>query len=71
MIFQTLIDSNISYEDYTTVISEEERYRRMKEDIRMTKNQRSNAEKDELNEESKKKHRIFYMYKNVCHCYKK
>ena len=71
MIFQTLIDSNISYEDYTTVISEEERYRRMKEDIRMTKNQRSNAEKDELNEESKKKRRIFYMYKNVCHCYKK
>ena len=54
LIHQALIHSNISHEECTTIISEEEKYRRMKEDVRMTKSQRSDAEKNELNEESKK-----------------
>ena len=54
LIHQALIHSNISHEKCTTIISEEVKYKRMKEDVRMTKGQRSDAEKNELNEESKK-----------------
>ena len=54
LIYQALIDSNISQEEHTTVINEEEKYRRMKEDIGMRKSQRSDADKDELNEENEK-----------------
>ena len=45
-ISQALIDSNTSHKEYIKIINEEEKYRRMKEDVRM--------KKDELNKESKK-----------------
>ena len=48
MITKALIDSEIGSEEYTTIINEEEKYRRLEEDIRMMKSQRSNAEKDKL-----------------------
>lgn len=44
-ISNALIDSEINHEEYTTVINEEEKYRRLKEDIRMMKSQRKDAEK--------------------------
>ena len=47
---KSLIDYEISHEEYQTIINEEEKYRKMKEDIRMMKSQRS----DELNEEDKR-----------------
>ena len=45
-ISQALIDSNTSHKEYIKIINEEEKYRRMKEDVRM--------KKDQLNKESKK-----------------
>ena len=45
MISKALIDSDISHEEYTTIINEEKKYRRLKEDIRMMKSQRSDPEK--------------------------
>ena len=44
---EALIDYEISHEEYQTIINEEEKYRKMKEDVRMVKIQRNN----ELNEE--------------------
>ena len=46
LISQTLIDSEISHEEYTTITNEEEKYTKLEEDIRMTKSQRSDAGKD-------------------------
>ena len=43
MISNALIDSEVGHEDYTTIINEEEKYRRLKEDLRMMTSQRSNA----------------------------
>ena len=48
LISQALIYSEISNEEYKTIITEEENYRRLKENIRMRKKD------DELNEEDKK-----------------
>ena len=53
IISQALIDSEISREKYTTSINEKKRYRWLKEDIRMVKSQKSNAEKDKLIEKEK------------------
>ena len=44
-ISKTLINNQIKYEDFTTVIDEEKKYRELKESIRMMNNQRSDAEK--------------------------
>lgn len=51
MISKALIDSEVGHEDYTTIINEEEKYRRLKEDLRMMTSQRSNAQKNKLIEE--------------------
>ena len=51
LISQALIDLEISHEEYKTIINEEENYRRLKENIRMMKSEKIDAEKDELNEE--------------------
>ena len=54
MISQALIDFEISHENYAFFISEEKKYRRLKESIRMMKNQRSDAEKIKLIEEGER-----------------
>ena len=54
MISQALIDFEISRENYTFFISEEKKYRRLKESIRMMKNQRIDAEKVKLIEEGER-----------------
>ena len=51
LISQALIDLKISHEEYKTIINEEENYRRLKENIRMMKSEKIDAEKDQLNEE--------------------
>lgn len=51
MISKALIDSEVGHEDYTTIINEEEKYRRLKKDLRMMTSQRSNAQKNKLIEE--------------------
>ena len=53
IIYQALIDSEISREKYTASINEKKRYRWLKEDIRMVKSQNNNAEKDKLIEKEK------------------
>ena len=45
LISQALINSDISHEEYTTIINEEEKCRRLKEDIRLMRRLRSDAEK--------------------------
>ena len=45
LISQALIDSDISHEEYTTIIYEEEKCRRLKEDVRPMRRLRSDAEK--------------------------
>ena len=54
MMSKVLIDSEISHKEYATIINEEEKYRRLKEDTRMVKSQRNDAEKDKLIKESKR-----------------
>ena len=53
IISKSFIDSEISHEELTTIVNEEEKHRRLKEDIRMMKSQRSDAEKGKLIGESK------------------
>ena len=53
-ISKALIDSEISHEDFQTIINEEKKYRELKESIRMMNSQRSDAEKISLIEEGKK-----------------
>ena len=47
---QALIDLEISHEEFKTIVNEEEKYERMKENIR---NIKSSDEKDELNKTTK------------------
>ena len=54
-IFEALINSEISHEDFTTIINEKKNYRELKESIRMMKTQRSNTEKPVWLKEVKKK----------------
>ena len=49
LVFRALIDLEISHEEFKTIINEKERYKKMKEDIRMIKSS------DELNKEKGKK----------------
>ena len=44
-ISEALINSEISHEDFTTIINEEKIYCELKESIRMMKTQRSDTEK--------------------------
>ena len=53
-ISETLINNEISHEDFLTIINEGKKYRKLKENIRMMINQRSDTEKIKLIEEGKK-----------------
>ena len=53
-ISEALINNEIRLEDFTTIIDEEQKYRDLKESIRMMNSQRSDAEKINLIEEGKK-----------------
>ena len=53
-ISEALMDNEISHEDFETIIDEEKKYRELKESIRMINIQRSDAEKVNLIEESKR-----------------
>ena len=44
-ISKALMDNEISHEDFETIINEEKKYRELKESIRMTNIQRSDAKK--------------------------
>ena len=50
-ISKALMDNEISYEDFETIINEEKKYWELKESIRMMNSQRSDAEKVNLVEE--------------------
>ena len=49
-----LISNEISHEDFMTILDEEEKYRELKESIRIMNSQRSDTEKVSLIEEGKK-----------------
>ena len=53
-ISKALMDNEISHEDFETIINEEKKYWELKESIRMMNSQRSDVEKINLIEESKK-----------------
>ena len=54
-ISEVLISNQISHEDFLTIINEDKNYRKLKESIRIMKIQRSDTEKNNLIEESKRK----------------
>ena len=51
---KSLMDNEISHEDFATIINEEKKYWELKESIRMTNSHRSDAEKSGWVEEDKK-----------------
>ena len=53
-ISESLINNELSHEDFMTVINEEKKYRELKESIRIINSQRSDTEKNNLIEEGKK-----------------
>ena len=53
-ISEALIDHEISYVDFKTIINEDRNYRELKESIRMMKSQRSDTEKNNLIQEGKR-----------------
>ena len=53
MVSQTLIDLEISHEEYKAIISEEEKYGRLKGNIKMIKSEESDGKKNELMEQGK------------------
>ena len=53
-ISEALLNNEISHEVFVTIINEEKKYRELKENIRMVNTQRSDTEKNDLNEEGKK-----------------
>ena len=53
-ISKALIKNKINHEDFTTIIDEEKKHWELKESIRMMNSQRSDAERTNLIEESKK-----------------
>ena len=53
-ISEALIDNEISHKDFMTITNEENKYRELKESIRMMNSQRSDAEKISLTEEGQK-----------------
>ena len=52
-ISEALINSEISHEDFMTVINEEKKHRELKESIRMMNSQKSDVGKIKLIEEGK------------------
>ena len=44
-IFETLINNEISHEDFVTIVNEEKKYRELKKSIRMMNSQRNDTEK--------------------------
>ena len=53
-ISEALVSNEISHEDFMTIINEEKKYEELKESIKMINSQRSDTEKVNLIEESKK-----------------
>ena len=53
-ISEALINNEISHKDFMTITNEENKYRELKESIRMMNSQRSDAEKISLTEEGQK-----------------
>ena len=53
-ISKSLLNNEISNEDFMAILNEEKKYRELKESIRMMNSQRSDAEKISLIEEGKK-----------------
>ena len=53
-ISEALINNETSHKGFMTIINEEEKYRELKESIRLVNSQRSNVEKINLTEEGKK-----------------
>ena len=53
-ISKALMDNEISHEGFMTILNEEKKYRKLKENIRIMNSQRSDAEKVSLIEEDKK-----------------
>ena len=53
-VSETLINSEITHEDFMIIINEEKNYRELKESITMMNSQRSDAEKINLIKEGKK-----------------
>ena len=53
-ISESLINNEISHEDFIKILNEEKIYRELKESIRMMNSQRSDVEKVSLIEEGKK-----------------
>ena len=51
---ESLINNEISHEDFMTILNEEKKYRELKESIRMMNSYRSDAEEVSLIEEGKK-----------------
>ena len=54
-VTEALINNEFSHEDLMVIINEEKDYRELKKSIRMMNSQRSDSEKINLIEESKKK----------------
>ena len=54
-ISETLINNEISHEDFTAIADEERNFRGLNESINMMKSQRSDTEKNNLIEEGKRK----------------
>ena len=53
-ISEALIDNEISYVDFKTIINEDRNYRELKESVTMMKSQRSDTEKNNLIQEGKR-----------------
>ena len=53
-ISEALINIEIKHEDFVTIINEEKKYRELKESIRIMNSQRSDTDRINLIEESKK-----------------
>ena len=53
-ISEALINTEVSHEDFNTIINEEKKYRELKESIRMMNSQRSYAGKINLIKDGKK-----------------
>ena len=53
-ISKALINNEISHEDFTTIIDEERNYHKLKENIRMIKNQRGGIERNKLIEDGER-----------------
>ena len=52
---KALLDYEISHEEYSTIINEKKKCRKMKEEIRMMKIEKNYVEKDETNKEKGRK----------------